>query len=107
MQKKILIVEAEERIALALERRLRARGYAPEICADHNLAAERFQDDRPDMVIISLTLPHDGGMAICAELRKQALGGLVPILLLGSGSEGIRSVPEAIAAGADHFFLKL
>ncbi len=106
MQKKILIVEAEDRIALALERRLRARGYAPEVCPDHQDALSRFGDDRPDMVIISLTLPEGQGEALCAELRKQALGGLVPILLLGSGTEAISTVPEAIAAGADHFFLK-
>ena len=106
MQKKILIVEAEDRIALALERRLRARGYAPELCPDHLDALKRFGEDRPDMVIISLTLPERAGENLCAELRKQALGGLVPILLLGSGTESISTVPEAIAAGADHFFLK-
>jgi CheY-like chemotaxis protein len=106
VQKKILIVEQEERIALALERRLRARGYAPDLCRDHNEARDRFEADRPDMVIISLTLDGNGGPTLCGQLRKLALGGLVPILLLGTGSEEIHSVPAAIAAGADHFFLK-
>ncbi len=106
MQKRILIAEDEHAIAQALLRRLRARGYDPTVAADPDGALAAFADGRPDLVIASLTLPHDGGRRLCREIRSMPLGSLVPILFLGTGNEAIDSVAEAIAAGADHFFEK-
>lgn len=57
-------------------------------------------------MLLSLGLPEQGGQEICREIRRRPMGALVPILLLGSGREEIASLPEALAIGADHFFLK-
>ncbi len=106
VQKRILIAEDEHAIAQALLRRLRARGYDPTVATDPDSALAAFADGRPDLVIASLTLAHDGGRRLCREIRRMPLGSLVPILFLGTGKEAIDSVGEAIAAGADHFFAK-
>lgn len=106
MQKRILIAEDEHAIAQALSRRLRARGYDPRLADAPDAALAAFADGRPDLVIASLTLPHDGGRRLCREIRRLPLGSLVPILFLGTGKGAIDSVSEAIAAGADHYFEK-
>ncbi|MCA9540858.1 MAG: response regulator, partial [Myxococcales bacterium] len=89
MQKKILIIENEPPIARALVRRLRARGYAPVLAENPDVALTAFDEGRPDLVIASLTLAHDGGRATCRAIRARPLGALVPILFLGSGRETI------------------
>ena len=106
MTKKILIIENDPRIAEALDRRLRSRGYVPVVVNDQGDALKAFESERPDLVIISLTLEENGGVETCRAFRGLPLGALVPILLLGTGQEMISTVPEAIAIGADHFFLK-
>lgn len=106
MRKKILIAEHEVAVSDSLERRLQMRGYTPMVCGDAGTALSTFDAHRPDLVIISLTLPGDAGREVCRGIRMRPLGALVPILFLGTGREEVRNVSEAIAAGADHFFRK-
>ncbi|MCK6575969.1 response regulator, partial [Myxococcota bacterium] len=106
MRKKILIAEHEVAVAESLERRLALRGYAPMLVTGGVDALAAFDAHRPDLVVVSLTLPDDAGREICRGIRLRPLGALVPILFIGSGREEVRNVSEAIAAGADHFFRK-
>lgn len=106
MRKKILIVEHEVTVAETLERRLTARGYASSVVSEAAQALAAFDDLRPDLVVLSLTLPRDAGREACRSIRQRPLGALVPILFVGTGREEVRTVAEAIAAGADHYFRK-
>ena len=69
MTKKILIVENEVRVAEALDRRFRSRGYVPVIVRDKQTAIDGFDEHRPDLVVISLTLDDNQGQGICRDLR--------------------------------------
>ena len=104
MQKKVLIIEEEALVADALTKRLRTRGYAPTVAQGRSGAIATFESQRPDLVILSLTLPGDESLDLCRELRARPLGALVPILFIGTGAESVTSVKEAITAGAVHFF---
>jgi len=106
VRKKILIVEHEVTVAETLDRRLAARGYASSVASEAAQALAAFDDLRPDLVVLSLTLPRDAGREVCRSIRQRPLGALVPILFLGTGREEVRTVAEAIAAGADHYFRK-
>jgi len=106
VKKKILIAEDEKRTAHALDGRLRARGYQCVIAQTASEIIEAFDENRPDLLILSLTLPGDAGRDICEKIRDRPLGALVPILLLGREAGQVSSVQDAIAMGADHFFLK-
>ncbi len=106
MEKPILIAENDDPVADALLRRLSARGYAPERAVDAEAALSRFNAGQPQLVVVSLTLPDDGARRLVGSLRARPRGALVPILLLGTGDEAVRTPGEAIAAGADHFFRK-
>lgn len=106
VQKKVLIIEEEALVADALTKRLRTRGYAPTSVQGRTEALSAFESQRPDLVILSLTLPGEESLALCRELRARPLGALVPILFIGTGSEAVSSVKEAITSGADHFFNK-
>ncbi|MFN3201004.1 MAG: response regulator [Bradymonadia bacterium] len=106
VEKKILIVEHEVPVAEGLSRRLRGRGYVPVVEPQPDKAAALFEQERPDLIVISLTLPDDAGRLLCRAIRRKPLGTLVPILFMGTGLETVANVNDAIASGADHWFRK-
>ena len=106
MHKKILIIEQIGATTAKLQRGLRHGGYGVLLASDMAQGLALFDDERPDMVVISLTLPESGGPIACRRIRGRPLGTLVPILYVGTGAEDIRNASDAIAAGADHFFEK-
>ena len=103
---KILIAEDDPTTVGTLEARLTGIGHDLRIARDPDKFAELFQTEKPDLVIISLTLNGADGVALCRMIRARPLGALVPIILLGTGQEGIESAQQAIALGADHYFRK-
>jgi ActR/RegA family two-component response regulator len=106
VDKRILIVDNDEAIARALVRRLTTRGYAAHAVTDTDRGLAAFQEDSPELLIVGLTLPNESAGRLCRSVRARPRGALVPILMLGTGDETIRTPGEAIAAGADHYFRK-
>ena len=106
MRKGILIIENDVSVIETLSHHLEARGYRPLAAADAAEALRLFDAERPDMVVVSLTLRDDESRRACRLVRGRPLGTLVPIIYLGTGEGDIRSVNDAIAAGADHYFEK-
>ena len=99
---KILIAEDDPTTVGTLEARLTGIGHDLRIARDPDKFDELFQTEKPDLVIISLTLNGADGVALCRMIRARPLGALVPIILLGTGQEGIESAQQAISLGADH-----
>ncbi|MEE2755056.1 MAG: response regulator [Myxococcota bacterium] len=104
--KKILIAEDDLTISGALEARLKRQDYALLFVRKGDELVETFQAEKPDLVVISLTIDGGTGIDACRILRSMPLGALIPVLLLGTGNESIASAQQAIAMGADHFFRK-
>lgn len=103
MRKEVIIVESDRRSADALVLRLTARGYGVASAASLGEAEQAVTARRPDLVILGLGLP--GSERLIRRVR--ALGGAtLPVLLVGTGAEGIATTAEAVAAGADDFFRK-
>ncbi|MBV70431.1 MAG: hypothetical protein CMH52_03695 [Myxococcales bacterium] len=104
--KKILIAEDDSTISGTLEARLKRQGYGLFFVRKGHELMETFKAEKPDLVIISLTIDENKGVDACRTLRSMPLGALIPVLLLGTGNESITSAQHAIAMGADHFFQK-
>lgn len=106
MHTQILLIEARAELGDALQRRLRARGYTVSWRREARALREQPAAAPFELVILSLDLPGEDPLALCQTLRQRPEAALLPILLLGTGHEAIRSRAQAIAAGADDFLLK-
>jgi CheY-like chemotaxis protein len=77
--KRILVVDDEANIRLLYERELREDGYDVELAADAREALDRFEADRPDLVVLDIRMPGMDGLEalgrLLAEDRK------VPVIL--------------------------
>lgn len=99
---KILIVEDDRAIREVLERQLAKWGYLVQAVSDFRTVLEAFEDYKPHLVLLDITLPFFNGYHWCEQIRKVSQ---TPILFLSSASDDMNLV-MAINLGADDFIAK-
>jgi DNA-binding response OmpR family regulator len=100
---KILIVEDEPGIALALEDDLTLEGYAVELVQDGTSAVKRARETAFDLMVLDVMLPGKDGFEVCRELRRS--GVQMPILMLTARAQEAEKV-LGLEAGADDYVTK-
>lgn len=100
---RILIIEDERAMRLALEDCLRAEGHRLLSAADGETGLARALQEKPDLILLDLMLPRLDGFAVCAELRR--LGRTMPILMLTAKGQ-VRDRVTGLDAGADDYLVK-
>src|SRR5262249_25521615 len=66
---RILVVDDEEQIRLALARALTARQYIVEARPEGDSALRTFDWFRPDLIVLDLNLPGMDGLEVCRRVR--------------------------------------
>jgi DNA-binding response OmpR family regulator len=100
---KILIVEDEPSIALALEDDLRREGYDVELAGDGLAATERATSLEFDLILLDLMLPGRDGFEVCRQLRREGVE--TPIVVLTAKTQEAEKV-LGLEAGADDYVTK-
>jgi CheY-like chemotaxis protein len=103
--KKILIVEDDKSIVMALTVRLRAAGYAVIVAFDAIMAVSMALKQHPDLVLLDISMPGGNGFMVAERLQNSALTAGVPMLFLtASKQSGLRERAQEV--GAVGFFEK-
>lgn len=103
--KRILVVEDEDNIAIALDYLLTREGYEQQRLATGDGAVETIRDTRPDLVLLDVMLPKVSGYEICQNVRMDAeLSGVKILMMTARGSSMERR--KGLAMGADGFISK-
>ena len=103
MVKRILLVDDEETLRLALHEALTDDGYEVENSGDSVKALELARSRSYDLVISDLKMPNMGGLQLVAELKKLHPD-IKPIVMTAYGS--IETVIEAMHIGVVDFLTK-
>lgn len=104
-RRRVLIVEDEESIALALEYLLGRAGHHPERIAHGATALACIRATRPDLVLLDVMLPGVSGYEICRDLRHDPLICTTPVLLMSARGAGAER-RKGLECGADGFLPK-
>lgn len=99
---RILIVEDERKIALALKKGLEQETFAVDVCLDGDEGLRYALDEPYDLVILDRMLPEKDGLTVCRELRADKQ---MPILLL-TARDKIQDRVDGLNAGADDYLVK-
>lgn len=91
----VLVVEDDQALARLMEALLLSEGYAVRRAADGQAALDAVRGERPDLILLDLTLPRLDGWQVLERLR--ALPKPPPVALL-TGLSGVRH--RASEAGA-------
>jgi DNA-binding response OmpR family regulator len=100
---RILVVEDEPGIALALEDDLTLEGYQVEVIQDGLTAVKRAREEAFDAILLDVMLPGKDGFEVCRELRRS--GVRTPILMLTARAQEAEKV-LGLEAGADDYVTK-
>lgn len=101
--KRLLLVEDEPGLQLALSDRLSAEGFSVETAGDGNLAIMRATGEPFDIIVLDVMLPGRDGFDVAKTIRQQ--GVQTPILMLTARSEVVDRV-VGLKLGADDYLTK-
>lgn len=80
--KKILVVDDEQQLALAVKIRLQSRGYQVMTANDGRQALELAEKEQPDLVILDVLMPVMDGYSCLRELNTRFGRGKIPVIVL-------------------------
>ncbi len=100
---KLLLVEDEKRMAMALTEVLRLEKYEVDLCNDGITGMEAVKREIYDIIILDVMLPGKSGFEIVREARS--LGIKTPILMLTAKSE-LEDKVTGLDSGADDYLTK-
>jgi len=98
----VLVVDDEPMVREVLARYLEAEGFGVVTAGDGEEALDRFEESRPDLVLLDLMLPRIDGFEVLDRMRTLAR---VPVIMLTArGEETDRVV--GLDLGADDYVTK-
>lgn len=105
MKKRILVVDDEVAIVRMLKDRLESAGFEVLTAYDGAQAVEVARQERPDLIIMDVTMPRMDGLTAAKQLRSDPTTAHIPIVMLTA--RGQESDEQAgYAAGAVCYFTK-
>ena len=99
----ILIIEDEPGIYKFLQQGLTEEGYDVTIATDGEKGLERFEAEKPDLVLLDWLLPRMEGLEVCETIRKQDV--CTPVLFL-TARDTVQETIMGLRAGANDYIKK-
>jgi DNA-binding response OmpR family regulator len=103
MPHRILVIEDEPGIRLALKDELEFEGFDVELAVDGPTGLAAILHRPPDLVILDLMLPGRNGFEICREVRTHHVR--TPIIVLTARNQEVDKV-RGLGLGADDYMTK-
>lgn len=104
-KKKILIVEDETPLALALGNTLEQEGFEVLKATDGDMGLRMSLETHPDIILADLKLPKMSGIEMITALRADEWGKKAKVVILTNTSNPA-TLEEAMRVGAFYYFVK-
>lgn len=98
---KILVVDDSGYMRKLLESRLKANNYQVVLAEDGKEALSKTESEKPDLVLLDLSMPKMDGFQIAEKLRSHASTRSIPIIFVtarGQEEEIFKAIKELSAA---------
>jgi len=103
-RKKVLIVEDDDKLAMALAVRIRAAGFDTCVAADGFAGVRTAVQARPDVIVLDISLPAGDGFTVAQRIHAAIPTPVPMIFLTASRRQDFRQ--KAMQLGAVGFFEK-
>jgi DNA-binding response OmpR family regulator len=105
MPKKILIVDDEPSIIVALQFLMEQNGYQTLVAFSGEEAMETITEYRPDLILLDIMLPVVDGFEVCQRVRENPEWSNIRIVLVTALGSDV-NVTKGLSLGADAYIIK-
>ena len=98
----LLIVDDNKQITSILEDYAKNEGYKTIIALDGEDALIKFEEEKPDIMLLDVMMPKKDGFSVCREIRKTSN---VPIIMITARGEDFEKI-MGLEIGADDYIVK-
>ncbi|MCD2192430.1 response regulator transcription factor [Actinomycetospora endophytica] len=102
---RVLVVDDDEAVRTLASWQLESDGFAVDQAGDGAEALTAIDVDRPDLVVLDLTMPGVGGLDVLRKVRTAAATETLPVIVL-SGRSGETDRIVGLDLGADDYLVK-
>lgn len=100
---KILLAEDESSLGLIVKESLESRGFIVEWCENGEDALTKYQEFKPDILVLDVMMPKKDGFSLAKEVRK--VDQRTPIIFLTAKSQ-TNDVIEGFGSGGNDYLKK-
>ena len=105
MGKKILVVDDDELVLIALQELLTPLGFFVTASSSGPAALEQISVERFDLVILDVIMPEMNGFEVCQKIRQMASYAETPVMMLTAKS-GEEDKRRGVEVGANLYLPK-
>lgn len=102
-ERKILLVEDEQKIADTLKLGLIENGYEVDVAYDGNIGLKLFESHHYNIIVLDINIPGINGYELCKLIRSKNTQ--IPVIMLTAMS-ALSDKIEGYDAGADDYIIK-
>jgi DNA-binding response OmpR family regulator len=99
---KLLLVDDDRELVEMLAYVFRKEGFQVVSAFDGNMAVRVFEAEAPDVIILDMNMPKQGGKSVLQEIRRQSQA---PIIVL-TAQRDEEQIVDMLQMGADDYVLK-
>ena len=104
--KKILVVDDDRDIRIAMEMALKDLGPEVTSVGDGNQAVREIEENEPDLVVLDMMLPKRSGFLVLERIKRDRTPGEKPYVIMVTGNLGNRHKIYAERLGVDRYITK-
>lgn len=104
-KKTILVVEDEESLLQALYDTFLGRGYNVEKAKDGVEGEKMALKTHPDLILMDILMPKADGMTMIQNIRKDAWGSKVPVIILTNVNPETNHILQSIIKSEPAYYL--
>jgi len=105
MEKRILIVDDDEMVRMALVELLKPEGYMLDLAASGKEALVKIDENKYDLMMFDIIMPEIDGLELCKKVRSRVEYKEIPIVFLTAKSREQDKL-KGLEAGANLFLSK-
>jgi CheY-like chemotaxis protein len=102
---KILVVDDDNVMRAGIAAMLKNANQDVLEASDGDAALQAALKEKPDVIVTDIRMPHMSGLEMLEELRKDAWGKTVPVVIL-TADESNETINRALESGITSYFAK-
>lgn len=103
-RKKVLIIDDDRQVSLALSIRLRAADYEVDVAGDGETGLAKLADEIPDVVLLDMRMPGIDGLEVMRRMKRDPRFSDVPVIFVSANAQ--ETAKRAALGAGGKFFLE-